>query len=96
MTNNARFFTKIKEVNIEINTGNKNKRFKAVAMGNTYMKDNNGTLLKLTDVLFTPDLTRSLVSLNRLFNKNSSITKMKNNFVVNLDDILFFFWIDSQ
>jgi predicted nicotinamide N-methyase len=69
MVNNAWFFNKIKEVNIEINTGNNKQRIKAVAMGEFLLKDNNGDLIKLTDVLFTPDLSRSLVSLNRLFSK---------------------------
>jgi hypothetical protein len=52
------------------------------------MKHNNGRLLNLTNVLYTPDLSRSLVSLNRLFNKKSSITKEKNEFVINLDNVL--------
>jgi hypothetical protein len=84
MVNDPKFFKKIKEVNIEINTGNKKQRVKAVAMGNVFIKDHNSSIITLSDVLLTPDLSRSLISFNRLFSKTSSITKEKNKFVINL------------
>ena len=57
-------------------------------MGKAFLKDNNGVLLKLSEVLFTPNLTQSLISLNRLFTQNSAVSKDRNTFVVKLDNTL--------
>jgi hypothetical protein len=57
MVNDPKIFTKLREVNIKINTGNKKQRVKAMAMGEVSIKDDAGKILILREVLLTPDLT---------------------------------------
>jgi hypothetical protein len=86
MVNNPAIFKKLKEVNIEINTGNKKQHVKAVAMEEVTINDDNRHPINLSDVLLTPDLTRSLISLDRLFSKSTVITKTNSSFVIKLDN----------
>ncbi|KAI7956353.1 hypothetical protein MJO29_007752 [Puccinia striiformis f. sp. tritici] len=86
MINNDKFFRKMKEVNIEINTSNHKQRVMAVAMGEVQIINDSGDSITLHDVLFTPDLNRSLISMNRLFSSSISIIKKNNNFEFSFDN----------
>jgi hypothetical protein len=86
MVNDNTFFKKIKEVNIEINPGNRKQRVVAVASGQIQIIDDSKNLITLDDVLFTPDLNQSLISMNKLFDSSATITKKKNNFIINFDE----------
>lgn len=86
MVNNPNLFKKIKEVNINIQTGCQKQRVWAVAMGEAFIKDQTGVIIKLSDVLLAPDLHRSLISMNRLFKQDMSITKDSTSFLISLDE----------
>ncbi|EFP86185.2 uncharacterized protein PGTG_12141 [Puccinia graminis f. sp. tritici CRL 75-36-700-3] len=61
MINYDTLFKKIKEVNIEINTGNHKQRVVAVASRQIQIINDAKNLITLDDVLFTPDLNQSLI-----------------------------------
>ena len=85
MVNDSSIFHKIKEVNVKIHTSGLKQRVDAVAIGNVYLKDDTGRLVKLKDFLLAPDLHRPLVSMNRLCNHTVPLSKNQDSFKVDFD-----------
>ncbi|KNZ53955.1 hypothetical protein VP01_3092g4 [Puccinia sorghi] len=75
MVNDPTCFTPIAETNVKISTGGHNNLLYATAIGKATLVNQEGKTVILDNVLLVPSLTRSLISIPRLFNKSFTIEK---------------------
>jgi transposase InsO family protein len=85
MVNDLSIFSKSKDVNINIHTGS-NQKISAIATGEAYISNDSGSIVKLDNVLYAPDLHRPLISLNCLFDESISLSKSYDSFKINFDN----------
>ena len=82
MVHGLTIFTQ-KDVNIKIYTGSQDQHVTAISVGKIVILDDSGTCVEFNSVLHALSLHRTLISMNCLFIKITSLLKDSNSFKIN-------------
>lgn len=87
MVNREALFSNLKPYSRQIGTGCNSSNLVATGIGRISIKNHDGRVFHLDDVLFVPGLNRSLLSLTKLFKIGMKVTKLSTSKLqITLDD----------
>mgnify|MGYP000894210047 CR=1 FL=1 len=76
MCNDKRFFFQFKLHKAKVGTGNDDQSLKAIGIGKVILVTSNRKEIILRDTLYVPGLNQNLISMNKLFSRTVSLTKL--------------------